>query len=141
MNKELIKRFELGVHYLLTFIIILYIGIEIIELLYQFGKAIVSSDNDSSRLIITKEQTRQVIPVFFNILIGLGLINTFSIYVKEQIIKVQSILLLGLISMCRKLFILDIGHNDGLNNIGLATIILALALGYYLVKRPEVNRE
>ena len=110
MNKELIKKFEVGVHYLLTFVIILYIGVEIIELIYQFGKALIATNADSSRLLITKEQTAQVIPVFFNILIGLGLINTFSIYIKEQIIKVQNILLLGLISMCRKLFVLDIGH-------------------------------
>jgi uncharacterized membrane protein (DUF373 family) len=139
MSREAIKKFEVGVHYLLTFVIILYIGVEIIELIYQFGKALVTPNIDSSRLLITKEQTSQVIPVFFNILIGLGLINTFSIYIKEQIIKVQSILLLGIISMCRKLFVLDIGHSDGLNNIGLAAIIIALALGYYLVKRPEVN--
>jgi uncharacterized membrane protein (DUF373 family) len=141
MTKEVIKKFELGVHYLLTVIIVLYIAVEIIELIYQFGSALITSNTDSSRLLITKEQTALVLPVFFNILIALGLIHTFSIYIKEQIIKVQSILLIALISMCRKIFILDIGHADGLSNIGLASIIIALALGYYLVKRPEVNQE
>ncbi|MBX2965943.1 MAG: phosphate-starvation-inducible PsiE family protein [Cyclobacteriaceae bacterium] len=141
MNKETIKKFELGVHYVLTSVIVLYIGVEIIELIYQFGKALITGNANSDRLLISREQTATVIPVFFNILIALGLIHTFSIYIKEQIIKVQNILLLGLISMCRKLFVLDIGHSDGISNIGLASIIIALALGYYLVKRPEVNQE
>ncbi|HRJ29491.1 MAG TPA: phosphate-starvation-inducible PsiE family protein [Cyclobacteriaceae bacterium] len=141
MSQNLLKRIELGVHYLLTMIILLYIAVEIIELIYQFGSALIVSNADSTRLLITKEQTAQVLPVFFNILIALGLIHTFSIYVKEQTIKVQGILLIALISMCRKIFILDIGHADGISNMGIAAIIIALALGYYLVKRPEINQE
>jgi uncharacterized membrane protein (DUF373 family) len=56
-------------------------------------------------------------------------------YVKEHSIKVQSILLIGLIAIGRKLLVLDVGHADGLHNIGLAAIIISLALGYYLVKK------
>lgn len=141
MNPNFFKKLELVVHYILTFVIVLYIAVEIIELIYQFGTALFASQTDSSRLLITKEQTALVLPVFFNILIALGLIHTFSIYIKEQIIKVQSILLIALISMCRKIFILDIGHADGMSNMGLAAIIVALALGYYLVKRPELTNE
>jgi uncharacterized membrane protein (DUF373 family) len=54
---------------------------------------------------------------------------------KEHSIKVQSILLIGLIALRRKLLTLDVGHADGLSNIGLAALILALAGGYYLVKK------
>jgi len=80
-----------------------------------------------------------VIPVFFNVLIAIELIDTFNIYIREHSIKVQSILLIGLIAIGRKLLVLDIGHSDGVQNIGVASIIIALALGYYLLKRPEVN--
>jgi uncharacterized membrane protein (DUF373 family) len=48
---------------------------------------------------------------------------------------VQSILLIGLIAIGRKLLVLDLGHADGIANIGLASIIIALSLGYYLVKK------
>jgi uncharacterized membrane protein (DUF373 family) len=135
MSHDLIKKFETFVFYVLSIIIVLYIAVELIELVYQFGKALVSSNNTSERLLISKEQTSLVLPVFFNILIAIELIDTFNVYIKEHHIKVQSILLIGLIAIGRKLLILDIGHADGLSNIGIASIIIALSLGYYLVKK------
>jgi uncharacterized membrane protein (DUF373 family) len=131
----IMKKFEVGVFYILSGVIAIYIAVEIIELIYQFGKAILTKNENSNRLIISKEQTALVLPVFFNILIAIELIDTFNIYVKESHIKVQSILLIGLIAIGRKLLVLDIGHADGLSNIGLAAIIIALSLGYYLVKK------
>lgn len=139
MSNNLLKKFEVVVFYILTTVIVIYISVEIIELIYQFGKALLTSNGDSARLLITKEQTAMVLPVFFNILIAVELIDTFNIYIKEHHIKVQSILLIGLIALGRKFLVLDIAHSDGLQNIGLAAIILSLAVGYYLLKRPEVN--
>ena len=130
------KQFEKIVFYILSGIVILYITVEIIELLYQFGKAIIVNEGDHDRLLISAEQTKKVLPVFFNVLIAIELIDTFNGYLKDSVIQVQSILLIGLIAIGRKLLVLDIGHADGLSNIGLAAIILALSLGYYLVKKP-----
>jgi len=132
---DLLKKFEVLVFYILSGVIVIYITVEIIELAFQFGKAIVTPTEGSNRLLISKEQTSLVLPVFFNILIAIELIDTFNVYIKEHSIKVQSILLIGLIAIGRKLLVLDIGHADGLSNIGLASIIIALSLGYYLVKK------
>lgn len=137
MSNNIIKKFEVIVFYILSSIIVLYITVELIELVYQFGKALFSMNDTTTRLLITKEQTASVLPVFFNILIAIELIDTFNVYIKEHQIKVQSILLIGLIAIGRKLLVLDIGHSDGLSNIGLASIILALSLGYYLVKKSD----
>lgn len=135
MSHNLIKKFEVAIFYFLTAIIVLYIAVEIVELVYQFGKALLTKDVTSTRLLITKEQTALVLPVFFNILIAIELIDTFNVYIKEHSIKVQNILLIGLIAIGRKLLTLDLGHADGLTNMGLASIIIALSLGYYLVKK------
>lgn len=138
MSSSIVKKFEVAVFYILTSVVAVYIAIEIIELIYQFGKAIFTLNENSHRLLVTKEQTALVLPVFFNILIAIELIDTFNVYIEEHSIKVQSILLIGLIAVGRKLLVLDIGHSDGMTNLGLASIIIALSLGYYLVKRPEV---
>ncbi len=135
MSHDLIKKFEVVVFYILSSIIVLYIAVEVVELVYQFGKALLTRDDTGTRLLITKEQTNRVLPVFFNILIAIELIDTFNIYIKEHEIKVQSILLIGLIAIGRKLLVLDLAHSDGLSNLGLASIIIALSLGYYLVKK------
>lgn len=135
MSSNVVKKFEIIVFYILSTVLVLYIAVEVIELIYQFGKALFTTNENSNRLLITKEQTALVLPVFFNILIAIELIDTFNVYIKEHHIKVQSILLIGLMAVGRKLLVLDIGHADGINNIGIASIIIALSLGYYFVKK------
>jgi len=137
MSSKTLKKFEVFVFYILSAIIVMYIAVELIELVYQFGKALLTKNDTSTRLLITKEQTVLVLPVFFNILIAIELIDTFNFYIKEHSIKVQSILLIGLIAIGRKLLVLDVGHADGLANLGLAAIILALSVGYYLIQKSK----
>jgi uncharacterized membrane protein (DUF373 family) len=141
MNNTFSHKFEKIVFYILSSIIVVYIAVEVIELVYQFGKALLTKNENSRRLLITKEQTAMVLPVFFNILIAIELIDTFNVYIKEHSIRVQSILLIGLIAIGRKLLVLDVGHSDGLHNIGLASIIIALSLGFYLLKKAGEQKD
>ena len=52
MNNTLIKKFEIAVFYILSAIIIVYIAVEIIELIYQFGKALLTTGDTTTRLLI-----------------------------------------------------------------------------------------
>ena len=135
MRKDLVPRFETAVYYVLTTITAVYILLQVVELIYQFGLAIITPDDSSERLLISQGQLARVLPVFFNVLIAVELIDTFKSYIKEHRIKAQSILLIGLIAVGRKLLVVDFGHADGPQNVGLASIILALSVGYYLVRR------
>ena len=137
MSNKIIHQIEKAIFYALSIVIFTFICIEIIELFYQFGKAILASNENSDRLLISKEQTKLVLPVFFNILIAVELFDTLKGYIEEHTIKVQSILLIGLMAIGRKLLVLDLGHSDGLTNIGLASLVLALSLGYYLIKKGD----
>ena len=62
MSHSLIKKFEEVVFYILSAIIVLYIAVEIIELVYQFGKALLTAGDTTTRLLVTKEQTALVLP-------------------------------------------------------------------------------
>jgi hypothetical protein len=64
MNSPRIKKFEQAVIYPLAGVLAVYIIVEIIELVYQFGKALLASNEGSGRLLITKERTQLVLPVF-----------------------------------------------------------------------------
>jgi uncharacterized membrane protein (DUF373 family) len=140
-KNNLVHTIESVVFYLLGFILVAYILIELLELFYLFGKALLTRDPASERLLVSREQTRMVLPVFFNILIAIELLDTFKSYLKDHVIKVQSILLIGLIAIGRKLLVLDFGHADGISNLGLAGLILALSLGYYFVKRGDGKKD
>ncbi len=137
MIMQLIKRFEKIVFTVLVIILISYIAIEIIELLYQFTIAMFKGNNDDSRLFISNALLKEVLPVFFNILIAIELIDTFTVYVQKHSIKVLNILLIGLIAIGRKLIAYDFNDSDGISNIGLAALIISLAGGYFLIKKDD----
>ncbi|NCC45540.1 MAG: hypothetical protein EOM16_00705 [Bacteroidia bacterium] len=139
MLMHTIKKFEKVVFTFLVFILVSYIVVEIIELVYQFGVSIVSGSNTEGRLLISNALLKEVLPVFFNILIAIELIDTFSVYVQKHSIKVLNILLIGLIAIGRKLIAFDFNDTDGVTNLGLAALIISLAGGYYLIKKNDFD--
>lgn len=135
---NLLKKFEKTVFSFLVVVLAAYIIVEIVELLYQFGKGIFGPSVDG-RLLISNALLKEVLPVFFNILIAIELIDTFSVYVQKHAIKVLNIMLIGLIAIGRKLIAYDFNSSDGLSNLGLAALIFSLASGYYLIKKNELD--
>jgi len=69
------------------------------------------------------------------ILIGLELIETIKMYLVEEMVHVEVILLVAIIAVARKVIILDVKSAAPLTLIGIAAIILALSIGYYWLKR------
>lgn len=134
-----IKKFEKIVFTFLVFVLVSYIIVEIVELVYQFGASIISGSNTDGRLLISNALLKEVLPVFFNILIAIELIDTFSVYVQRHSIKVLNILLIGLIAIGRKLIAYDFGDTDGVTSLGLAALIISLAGGYYLIKKNDFD--
>jgi uncharacterized membrane protein (DUF373 family) len=134
MSNKFAHLLEMAVFYVLSTVLAIYIAIEMLELVYQLFKVIFAVHPEGERLLITHEQTKKIIPVFFNILIAAELFDTLKSYIHDHSIKVQSILLIGLMAIGRKLLILDYSHTDGLTNMGLAALILSLSAGYYFVR-------
>ncbi|MDD2490994.1 MAG: phosphate-starvation-inducible PsiE family protein [Bacteroidales bacterium] len=135
--RNFIKKYERYVFIILSVILMLYITVEIVELIYQFFSSIFKMDEGNGRLIVSTSLLKDFLPIFFNILIAIELIDTFLIYMQKHSIKVLNILLIGLIAIGRKLIAFDFNDLSGLSNIGLAALIIALAGGYYLIKKDE----
>lgn len=136
---QIIKKFEKIVFTFLVIILVSYIIVEIVELVFQFGVSISKGSNIDGRLLISNALLKEVLPVFFNILIAIELIDTFSVYVQKHSIKVLNILLIGLIAIGRKLIAYDFNDSDGVSNLGLAALIISLAGGYYLIKKNDFD--
>lgn len=71
---------------------------------------------------------------FLMVMIGLELLDTIKIYITQQSIHVEVVLLVGIIAIARKVVILEPKEMDALTLIGIAAIIFSLTVGYYLVK-------
>ncbi|MFO7997652.1 MAG: phosphate-starvation-inducible PsiE family protein [Bacteroidales bacterium] len=104
-----------------------------IELGYTVYKAIV--ENGSETLLVDLDNIMNVFGVFLLVLIGIELLDTIKVYFKEHVIHVEVVLLVAIIAVARKVIVLDFEEYTGLEVIGIAAITLALAIGYFLIKK------
>jgi len=58
-------------------------------------------------------------------------------YMAESVDHAQIVMAVAIIAIARKVIILDVKDLSGLALVGIAAIILALSIGYYLRKRKE----
>ena len=70
---------------------------------------------------------------FLLILIGVELLETIRAYLSEHVVHVEVVIEVALIAIARKVIILDLKETSANSLIGIAAIITALAVAYYLV--------
>jgi len=75
--------------------------------------------------------------LFLMVLIGLELMASIRMYVKDHSIHAEVMLLIALTAVTRKIVILDATALDPWILFGLAVIIVALTAGYYLIRRSR----
>jgi uncharacterized membrane protein (DUF373 family) len=71
------------------------------------------------------------------VVLGLELIETLKVYFHEHQVRVEVIMIVGLIAVGRHVIQVDYEHVEASQLIGLGALIVALALGYYLVGRSS----
>jgi uncharacterized membrane protein (DUF373 family) len=86
-------------------------------------------------LLLDVNELLELFGAFLLVMIGLELLDTVKIYLTKKTNHVEVVLMVGIIAISRKIVILEPEEKDPLTLIGIATIILALTVGYYLVKR------
>jgi uncharacterized membrane protein (DUF373 family) len=72
--------------------------------------------------------------LFLLVLIGVELMETLKVYLTERAIHVEVVFTVALIAVGRKVIILDVKDMPGMTLFAIAAIILAMSLGYFLLK-------
>lgn len=104
-----------------------------IELGYTIFRSLM--ENGEGELFINLDTLMNVFGVFLLVLIGIELLDTIKVYFKKHVVHVEVVMLVAIIAVARKVIVMDFDKYTGLEVIGIASIIVALAGGYYLVKR------
>lgn len=107
-----------------------------IELGYYLVKNIIQSDY----LLINLDNLMDLFGIFLLVLIGIELLDTIKVYLRENVVHVEIVMLVGIIAIARKVVILKFEELSGMTLIGLGVLILALASGYYLIKRAGLMK-
>jgi uncharacterized membrane protein (DUF373 family) len=77
----------------------------------------------------------EIFGFFMMILIGLELLESIRTYLSDNLLHVEVVFLVAMIAIARKVIILEVNELEPFALVGIAGIILALALGYYYVKK------
>ncbi len=122
--EKLIIRTLIG---LMTFLLVL----ATLELAYSIVIMIWTTEG----FLIDLDNLMNVFGVFMLVLIGIELLDTIKVYFREHIIHVEVVMLVALIAVARKVIIMNIEERSGLEIVGIASIIIALSAGYFMIKK------
>ncbi len=104
-----------------------------IEMVVVFFKALTQPRDDF--YLIDLDKLMEIFGMFLLVLIGIELLDTIKVYFKKHIIHVEVVMLVALIAVSRKIIILDYSELDGFKLLGISSILIALAGGYFLIKK------
>jgi uncharacterized membrane protein (DUF373 family) len=86
-------------------------------------------------LLLDINEMLKIFGFFFMVLIGLELIETIKVYLKDEVVHAEITLLVAILAITRKVVILKVETLPPLTLIGIAAIIIALSAGYFLLKK------
>lgn len=93
------------------------------------------------KFLISIGKLQEMLGLVMLILIGIELLESIKTYLSEQRLHVEVVLMVAIIAVSRKVIILNIKETSANVLVAIASIILALSLGYYLVKRARLDEE
>jgi uncharacterized membrane protein (DUF373 family) len=83
-------------------------------------------------LLLDINELLDVFGFFLLILIGVELLETIRAYLIEHVVHVEVVIEVALIAIARKVIILDLTETTSTTLYGIAAILVALALAYFL---------
>ncbi len=134
---ERLTKFQNAILIFLTWMMALVVLLATGELFYIIAREIVTPP----LLLLEIDQLLEIFGYFLLVLIGIELLETFKIYLEENVINVQVVLLVAIIAVARKVIILDVKILPSMTLIGIGVIVISLAAGYYLVKKSQQDEK
>jgi uncharacterized membrane protein (DUF373 family) len=129
---DLLKKFE---RYLIQILMIMMAVVLALATL-DLGWAIIRDVSKSPYLIISVDQLLELFGLFMLVIIGIELLETImKTYLTPGGAHYEVVLSVAIIAIARKVIILDIKETSSLSLLGIASIIMALTIGYFFMKR------
>ena len=133
MNK-LFDRIEKGVVIGLLGLMLLVVVAGAIELVFVTIEEMLRPPR---YLLLDIGELLRIFGFFLLVLIGLELLSSIRMYIQDETIHVELVMVVALIAVSRKIIVLDYEKTDALTVLGIAALVIALSAGYYLMKKSR----
>jgi uncharacterized membrane protein (DUF373 family) len=129
-----IKKFQKIIILVLVVLMAVVLLLSTVELAWVIIKDVITPPI----LILEIDELLEIFGLFMLVLIGIELLDTIAkTYMAESVDHAQIVMAVAIIAIARKVIILDVKDLSGLALVGIAAIILALSIGYYLIKKKD----
>lgn len=129
--KAIARKVEKAIIMVLIFLMFLVLITATIDLgLYLFR-----SIYNAEYFLMDFDALIDVFGAFLLVLIGIELLDTIKVYLRRNLVHVEVVVLVAIIALARKIVVLRIDEYSGEMLLGLAAMITALAVAYYLIRR------
>lgn len=124
-------KFKRGLIVVIIFLLAFVLLLATVELIYVIIKDVVSPPV----FLLELDELLEIFGVFMLVIIGIELLESITkTYLKEGVDHVKVVLAVAMIAIARKVIILDVKEVSSLTMLGIAAIILALSVGYFMSK-------
>lgn len=127
---------EKAIYYTLSILILLFVFYEIFDLIHLFYTEVCDAS-----ILDGKSIALSGVPLFFNIIIALEIMETFKGHNENILRKVKLILLIALTAIARKIIVMDVKHADINIDLGISILILSICIGYFILNSKLKKKE
>jgi uncharacterized membrane protein (DUF373 family) len=128
---DVLKKFESVILVALVFMMGVVVFLSTLELGWILIRDIVTPPV----VLLDINELLDVFGFFLLVLIGIELLETIKTYFVEHVIHAEVVIEVAMIAIARKVIILDVKELPSLTLLGIAAIIITLAVAYWVVKR------
>lgn len=101
----------------------------------DLGWLIVQDILSAPMFLLEVEELLDIFSFFLLVLIGVELLETIKAYFDEHVVHAEVVLEVAMIAIARKVITLDVKDYPSLTLVGIAAIVVALAVAFYFVRR------
>ncbi len=129
---NLLKKYERIMIQALMIMMAIVLGLATLDL----GWLIVKDIIQSPLFFLSINQLLEIFGLFMLVLIGIELLESImKTYITHGLPHYEVVLSVAIIAIARKVIILDVKEMDSLSLVGIAAIVIALTVGYFLMKK------
>ncbi|MDY6938530.1 MAG: phosphate-starvation-inducible PsiE family protein [Cyanobacteriota bacterium] len=119
----------------LMILVILIAAIDLSSFLFRtlFSKLFTESS------VFSKGTLFEAFGLFLNVLIALEILENITVYLKQQVVQYELVIVTSLIAVARKIIIFDLEKKEAMDLIALSIAVLTLSISYVIVRLERRN--
>lgn len=130
----ILKKYERVMIQVLMLMMAIVLGLATLDLGWLIIKDIITPPY----FLLSASQLLDIFGLFMLVVIGIELLESImKTYITQGQPHYEVVLSVAIIAIARKVIILDLKEVDSLSLVGIASIVVALTLGYFLMKRSQ----